>query len=129
MLFLIFLSFSLQALSLEQIFRADNAVRLNQLKVKEERELFLALLCEKQKKARKIPQACYEISKPADSWCLDLKAKDLNIKSIDSALRSSFLSSLCHKHLKEQRNLLVYRKKDFLLPELKNYWTGEKPFF
>ena len=130
LLFFLFFYFSLSALSLESILQADNATSLKLLIIKQNQKDFLKKLCKKQKETKKIPTACYQLSLNADFWCLNSKLEDLRLlKSLEKALKSKFLSKKCKKHLKQQKKILMYRQKDFLQPELKNYFTVEKPFF
>ena len=130
LLFFAFFHFSLSALSLESILKADNAVSLRLLIQKQKQKDFLKKLCAKQKETRKIPTACYQLSLTADFWCLNAKLEDLRLlKSLENALKSKFLSKKCKNRLQKQKKILMYRQKDFLQPELKNYFTVEKPFF
>ena len=126
---LLFVSLSLKALPLDRIFKANDAESLKLYIKQNDHQIFLKILCEKQKENKKPPTACYEMSLPADSWCLSLTVGNLNLELLDEALQSSLLSSACREHLKEKQKTLLYRKKDFLLPELKNYWTAQKLFF
>lgn len=130
LLFLFVVSFHppLNALSLDKIFRFNDTASLKSYIQKQNKQNFLKILCEKQKSMRKIPTACYELSLPADFWCLNLKIKELDMAGLNKALKNSFLSSICREYLQKKQQILVYRKKDFLLPELKNYWTERKPF-
>lgn len=124
----LFISSDLKALSLDKIFQANDATSLKSHVKKHDQQNFLKILCEKQKKNKKPPVACYELSLSADSWCLSLKLEDLNLEILNQTLQSKFLSTSCYEHLKKKQKILIYRKKDFLLPELKNYWTAQKPF-
>ena len=128
-LFIYFISFSLKSLPLDEIFKANDTASLKQHIEKENQRLFLKSLCNKQKENKKPPTACYKLALPADESCLSLKISDLGLEILEEALKSSFLSSICKKHLEKLQKLLLYRRKDFLLPELKNYWTAQKPFF
>ena len=120
----------MRALPLGPVLRANDAKSLKQMVRQHNQKLFLEKLCEKQKKTEKIPTACYELSLNADLFCLNLKLEDLRVaKNVKKALESKFLSKKCREHLKKKERVLNYRKKDFLLPELKNYFTVEKPFF
>ncbi len=125
----LFISFSLEALPLDRILKANDAKSLRRYVKERDRQAFLKILCKQQKSRRKPPTACYELPLPADPYCLNLKAKDLSLEILGQALQSSFLSPLCRERLKDKQKLLLYRRKDFLLPELKNYWTAQKPFF
>jgi len=127
--FIFFINCFSGAVSLDYILKFDDAVSLNQYIKQQSHYIFLKILCERQKENKKPPTACYELSLPADSWCLSLKIRDLNLEILNQALQSSFLTSVCREHLKEKQKILLYRKKDFLLPELKNYWTAQKHFF
>lgn len=129
LLFFYCLGFELEALSLDTILRADNAASLKRHVKKQNQRDFLKILCEKQKSQKKVPMACYELSLSADPWCLKLRLNDLEFESVEKALKSPFLSSICRKHLNNKKKILIYREKDFLLPELKNYWTVQKAFF
>ena len=122
--FLLLAGFKAETLSLDAILRANDAVSLNSYIKKSKNKAFLKILCENQKKSQAIPTACYELSLKADMWCLNLK--NLRIKALDQALKSSFLSSSCRDHLKRKRKLLLYREKDKLLPELRNYWADDQ---
>ena len=128
LIFLFFIIFDLKALSLDKIFQANDAASLKSYVKQYEYQTFLKTLCKKQKEHNKPPVACYELSLPVDSSCFSLKLKDLNLKNLNQTLQSNFLSPPCQKHLKQKQKILLYRKKDFLLPELKNYWTVQKPF-
>lgn len=128
LIFLCFISFNLNSLSLDQIFQFNDAVSLKYYIKQHKHQTFLKTLCKKQTEYKKAPVACYELSLPVDSLCLGLKLKNLNLESLNQVLQSKFLSSSCQKHLKKKQKILLYRKKDFLLPELKNYWTAQKPF-
>ena len=108
-----------QALSLEGILRAPNATALKQSLEKAEKTEFLKLLCEGQKREKKPPTACFELKQPADTFCLSLKTTDLDSEILMQALSSPFLSPLCRKRLKEKQKLLLYRKKDRLIPGLR----------
>ena len=127
--FLFFINFSVEALSLDKIFKINDAASLNVYVKQQDHHTFLKILCKKQKENKKPPTACYELSITADPWCLSLKIENLNLKILKQALQSSFLSSVCREYLREKQKILLYQKKDFLLPELKNYWTVQKPFF
>ena len=127
--FLLIISLSLKALPLDRIFKANDAESLRSYIKQRDHQIFLKILCEKQKENRKPPTACYELALPADSWCLSLKVGNLNLKLLDEVLQSSLLSSICREHLKEKQKILLYRKQDFFLPELKNYWTDQNLFF
>ena len=124
----VFIGFGLQALSLDQILRANDAKSLRSYVKKWERENFLRILCQKQKENKKPPVACYELGLNVDTWCLSLTWENLNLTILTQALRSKFLSSSCRKYLKKKQRILLYRKKDLLLPELKNYWTKQEIF-
>ena len=130
---LLFLSLShiqSHALSLNSIFKANDAGRLNQLIQQNNHKSFLKELCKQQKETKKIPIACYQLSLNADPWCLNLKLEELNmLKNVKKALKSEFLSKKCREHLKIKEKVLIYKQVDFLRPELKNYFTAQKPFF
>ena len=129
-LFFAVFNFSLKALPLESILKANDAESLKRLVQQYDQKVFLEKLCEKQKKRGAIPKSCYELSLNADPWCLSLKFEDVRLlKNLEKALKSKFLSKNCKEYLKEQKKILTYRQLDFLLPELKNYFTAEKPFF
>ena len=115
-----------QALSLDEIFRAKDAKSLRASIKKQERKAYLGLVCKKQKEGQLPPFACYELSLPADPWCLDLKIKQLNLEILKEALSSKALSALCRKHLEKKQKILLYRQKDSLLPELKNKGVRKK---
>lgn len=128
--FITITNFSLKALPLNDILKANNAVSLNQSIKKYNKKILLETLCEKQKSNKRIPTACYQLDLNADFWCLNLKLEDLiQLKNLKKDLESKFLSKKCKKHLIKQKKILIYRQKDFFLPELKNYFTVEKPFF
>lgn len=124
-----FVNFFAKALSLNKIFKFDDAPSLKLYVREQNHQQLLKALCDKQKENRKPPTACYELALPVDSWCLRLNIHNLSVKTLNEAIKSSFLSSLCSEHLKEKHKILIYRQKDFLLPELKNYWTGENSSF
>ena len=126
--FLFCLSFHLKALPLDDILKANDATSLKSYIKQYKHQKFLEILCEKQKENRKPAIACYELSLNVDSWCFSLKMEDLNLEILNQALKSKFLSFPCRKYLEEKLEILIYRKKDFLLPELKNYWTSQKLF-
>lgn len=124
------LSFSHSEPALDFILKAESSKELNTYLKKKREKNFLKKLCMSQKKEEKIPLACYELGENADFYCLNLKLEDLRrLKELEQALKSSFLSEKCRKKLKAGKELLKYREKDFFLPELKSYWTGEKAFF
>ena len=130
LLFLIAFSASSSYLPLDSILKAHNAVSLKQLAQQSRQKQFLEKLCRKQKEMGNIPKACYQLSLKADPWCLNLRFESpKRLKSLKKALKSKFLSKKCREHLKEQEKILNYKQADFLLPELKNYFTVEKPFF
>ncbi|MGI9549387.1 MAG: hypothetical protein ACR2M7_05405 [Bdellovibrionales bacterium] len=128
-LLLIFLpSSKSNALSFKKILHSKTQKELESSLKKEETNLLLKTLCQKEKKLHKIPLSCYQMlptSKQVDFWCLSLKVSKLDLSSIKQALNKSFLSLKCQDHLKEKQKLLIYRKKDFLLPELKKHWTDQ----
>ena len=129
-LFFAIFNFSTQALPLDSILKANDATSLKPLIQQHNQKLFLKKLCEKQKETGKIPKACYKLSLNADLWCLNLKLEEPKmLKSVEKALKSKFLSKKCKEYLKKKKKILNYRQKDFLLPELKNYFTVEKSFF
>ena len=129
-LFFIAFNFSSSALSLDSILNANDAVSLKQSVKQYERKSFLEKLCKKQKELGKIPKACYELGLSADLWCFSLKLEELRmLKNVEKALESKFLSKKCREHLEKKKKILIYKQDDFLLPELKNYFTVEKPFF
>lgn len=118
------------SLPLSEILNAQNPEQLEELLKKDQKQSFLELLCKKQKSSQKIPTACYELGLSADSWCLNLALEDLRqIKELEKALKSKSLSEKCRNHLKKREAVLKYRQKDFFIPDLKNYFTAEKPFF
>ena len=130
--FLLFVFFQLSssALPLDSILKANDAVSLKQSVQQYKQKTFLEKLCKKQKELGKIPKACYELALKADSWCLNLKLEDLRmLKVVEKALESKFLSKKCREYLQKQKKVLIYKQADFFLPELKNYFTAEKPFF
>lgn len=124
-----FVSFFAEALSLDKIFKFNDAAGLKSYIREQNHKDFLKKLCFQQKKNKTPPSACYELGQPADSHCLGLKTEDLSVGVLNEALKSSFLSVDCRKHLQQKRKILIYRQKDFLLPQLKNHWTDKKPFF
>ena len=117
-----------KALSLEMILKANDAVSLKSLVKKDSQKAFLTSLCEKQKQNNKIPLACFELSLKADPFCLSLRIKHLDLEGLNKALQSDFLSLPCRQYLKKKQKILIYRQKDFLLPELKKHWTVQKTF-
>ena len=128
--FFITFNISSSALPLDSILKANDAISLKHLSQQYNQAVFLEKLCKKQKEMKKIPKACYELVLKADFWCLKLKLEDPRIlKNIEKALKSKFLSKKCRDHLEQQKKILNYKQEDFLLPELKNYFTAEKPFF
>ena len=118
-----FVSFDSQALLLDKILRFNDAASLKSYIKENNQKNFLKILCEKQKENQRIPLACYELSLDADFWCLQLDVEKLNLKILNSSLSSKSLSLVCREHLQEKQKLLLYREKDFFLPELRNYWT------
>ena len=110
-----------QALPLNDILRAKDTKSLEAIVKKQERKAYLELVCKKQKEGKNPPSACYELSLPADPWCLDLKIDQLNLEILKEALSSKALSAPCRKHLEKKQKILLYRQKDSLLPELKNH--------
>lgn len=126
--FLFLVPSDLRALSLEMILKADDATSLKSLLKKDAEKAFLTSLCEKQKQNNKIPLACFELSLNADPFCLSLRIKHLDLEDLNKALQSEFLSLPCRQHLKKKQKVLIYRQKDFLLPELKKHWTVQKVF-
>ncbi|MCZ0933203.1 MAG: hypothetical protein OXJ52_08635 [Oligoflexia bacterium] len=130
LLFFAIFNFSLKALPLDSILKANDTVSLKRLAQHYNQKIFLEKLCKKQKERGKIPKACYKLSLNADLWCLNLKLEDPRLlKSLEKALKSKLLSQKCKEHLQERKKILTYRQSDFLLPELKNYFAVEKPFF
>ena len=129
LIYVFFISFKLWALPLEQIFQESDARSLKFSVEKYRNRNFLEILCEKQKEKRKPPTACYELSLNVDAWCLRLKLRDLKLPELQRALESKFLSVSCRKHLEKQKKILIYRQKDFLIPEIKKHWTESKTFF
>ena len=125
-IFLFLMGLEVRALPLEQIFQANDANSLKQSVKKDKERAFLNLLCAKQKEKRKPPTACYALSLKPDLFCLRLTLKDLKEPEVEKALESRFLSLPCRLHLKRQRRVLIYRQKDFLIPELKKHWTESK---
>ena len=117
-------------LSLDFILRAKSSEEL-QLSLKEnQNQKVLKKLCDKQKEEQKIPLACYKLGETANFWCLNLKLEDFSqLKEIEQALKSSFVSEKCKNYLKKRKEILKYREKDFFLPELKNFFTGQKKIF
>lgn len=128
LIYFLFMVFDLRALSLDKIFRLNDAKSLRAYVKKQNHQTFLNFLCKKQKENKKPPLACYELSLTEDSSCLNLKLKNLNLEILNKSLKSKFLTPSCRKHLRKKKKILIYRKKDFLLPELKNYWTAQKSF-
>ena len=128
-IFLFFLlGFQLEALPLQDILMADNAASLRSSIKKYEQKVFLNILCERQKQNKKPPTACYELGIFKDEWCLRLSFKDVQFLDFNFTFKTMPLSSACRKHLKHKQRLLSYRLKDFLLPELKKYWTDQEIF-
>ncbi|MBC6415005.1 MAG: hypothetical protein GDA46_01240 [Bdellovibrionales bacterium] len=124
--------FSSTALSLplDLIFQAQTVKELKNHIEKEKNKIFLIKMCEKQKENKKIPVACYQLKENADPWCLNLNLEDLRqLKAIEKSLEMPFLSKKCKDHLQKRKKILQYRKKDYFLPELKKYFTVQKPFF
>ena len=110
--------------SVDSILKAKNLEELEISLKKNKTKKFLKKLCEKQKKEQKIPIACYKLGEKADFWCLNLKLEDpRQLKEIEKALQSRFLSKKCKNDLKIRKKILKYREKDLFLPELKNYFT------
>jgi len=130
-LFLFFLSGSsfssssyLKKPSLDSILRVKDSEDLQSLIYRFENTEFLRKLCDKQKQEKKIPVACYQLGQKSDFWCLHLKLEDpRQLKEINQALKSPYLSKQCWKSLKIKTDILKYRKKDLFLPELKKYFT------
>ncbi len=115
-------------LSLETILQASTVEQIQRSLKKEETSTLLRLLCEKEKKEHLVPLSCYKLSKnpsEVDFWCLSLKFSHLKSKNLEKTLKINGLSPACRNHLKKTLRILIYRKKDFLLPELKNHWTDE----
>ena len=110
--------------SVDSILKAKRLEELQISLKKNKAEKILKKLCEKQKEEQKVPIACYKLGEKADFWCLNLKLEDpRQLKEIEKALQSRFLSKKCKKDLKMKKKILKYRKKDLFLPELKNYFT------
>ena len=129
-LFFVAFNFSAEALSLDRILTVNDAISLKQLVQQHNQKQFLEKLCKNQKSEGKIPKACYKLSLNADPWCLNLQLESPRVLEIvKKALKSPFLSKKCREYLKKKEKILIYRQADFLLPELKNYFTVEKPFF
>ena len=129
-LFFLLLSLNSSGLVLDSILKAKNSNELKLSLKKEKNRALLKNLCEKQKQEHKIPLACYKLGEKTDFWCLNLKFENSSqLKEIEKALKSPFLSENCKNHLKSRKELLKYRERDFFLPELKNYFTDQKPFF
>jgi len=114
------------ALSLQTIFNSSKLSDL-QAAIKQDQNLSrLQHLCQKEKRQKKIPLSCYALplsSLNKDSFCLSLRVSHLRLSDIEQALKSPWLPKKCKKHLLQKQKILFYRKKDFLLVELQNYWT------
>lgn len=117
------------SLSLDKILLAKQKTHLKVLVDRQKNTVFLNKLCKYQKLQYKIPTACYKLALNADPQCLYLKLEQLALLDINQALKSSFLSFSCRKHLLSQKKILIYRKKDVLLSKLKKHWTDSKVFF
>ncbi len=113
--FFFFFSSPCPAEFLDRILRSETIETLTLNIKKQEQDMFLNKLCEKQKASKKAPIACYELDLSGDNWCLSLKIEDFSLESLNKALKSSFLSSTCRKYLKEKQKILIYREKDLLL--------------
>ena len=128
--FFLFLPLNALSLPLDFILKTQTTTELKNYIKQEQSKSFLIELCKKQKEKEKIPLACYQLGEKADPWCLKLKLEDLRqLSGIQTALKSPFLSPNCKNHLKSREKILKYRGKDFFLPELKKYFTVQKPFF
>ena len=129
LLFLFLFQNSAVGLPVSMILRAKSSLELQKLVHQENRESFLKKMCQKESLHQKIPVSCYEIGSYNDALCLSLELSDVrNLSEIVKASQSKSLSIKCREHLKKKEEILRYRQKDFLLPELKNYWTDEKAF-
>ena len=114
-------------LPVSSILRAKSSLELQQMLDQENRLSFLKKMCQKESLHKKIPVSCYDIGDNNDALCLSLELSDVrNLPEIVKARQSKSLSVKCREHLKKKEEILRYRQKDFLLPELKNYWTDEK---
>ena len=131
MLYILFLLFHSSgfSLSLNSILRAESPFELEQILKRENQQSFLEKMCQKEKARQKIPVSCYQMGLSPDALCLSLELSDLNsLAEIEKAKGSKSLSVKCSEYLKKKEEILRYRKKDFLLPELKNYFTDKKTF-
>ena len=115
-------------LTLEAVLHTPTIEYLHKSLKKEKRDGLLHILCEKEKREMLLPLSCYKLSKKSpetDFWCLSLKISRLNSKDLKKILETEALSAVCRNHLEKNLQIFVYRKKDFLLPELRNHWTDE----
>ena len=130
-----FLPLNLYALSLDEILRADKASI--KLYVKEQkRMLFLDSVCKRQReRGIEPPTACFESyfigtdkggENLGEEFCLSASPSRLNLEILQNLKKKKGLSQACRRHLLGLEKILLYRKKDFLLPELKKYWTEQK---
>ncbi len=120
------------SLPLGDILQAQSFEQIQTSLKKEKTSVLLHILCEKEKKEKAIPISCYKLSKnlsDVDSWCLSLRISHLKSDRLKKTLKTKVLSSACRNHLEKQLKIFIYRKKDFLLLELKNHWTDESFFF
>ena len=130
LLFFLFPPLNALSLPLDFILKTQTTTELKNYIEQERNKSFLIELCKKQKEKEKIPIACYQLGEKADPWCLKLKLEDLRqLSGIQTALKLPFLSPNCKNYLKSREKILKYREKDFFLPELKKYFTVQKPFF
>lgn len=125
-------------LNIESILRSQN---YKELKLKIRKHAFLKLqsqLCAEQKNKSKIPTACYQSLGKSfkknsdsqnqnefvkiDSWCLNLHIEDLTLDDLTKFKDADLLSPTCNKHLEQKKRIFKYRKKDFLLKKMRNYW-------
>ena len=127
LVYFLFTGFDLKALSLDKIFRFDDAKSLRSYLKRQNYQTFLKILCKKQKE-KKPPLACYEFFLAEDSLCLDLKLKNLNLEILNESLKSKFLTPPCRKHLKKKKKILIYRKKRFFSPRIKKLLDSSKAF-
>ena len=127
LLFLFLFPHSVYGLPVDSILRAKSSSELQKLVDQENQSSFLKKMCQKARLHQKIPVSCYDIGLNDDALCLSLDLFDVrNLPEIVKARQSKSLSFKCREHLKKKEEILRYRQKDFLLPELKNYWTEKK---
>ena len=111
-------------ISIDSILKAKNLDEIKLLLQEDKTKKLLKKFCKIEKTDQKIPISCYKLNEKADFWCLNLKLEDSRqLKDVDKALKSPFVSEKCKNYLKTKKELLKYRKKDFFLQELKNYFT------